>query len=100
MCIPVQSTFQIWCFRCLELDREICSDLGAPLVWIQPQLDGKVSLLGQCRQRDQNVLYLTGGSGNNVDRKIIDSMHGVLRHWLRALGIVKDVLLHLQIRLV
>lgn len=79
--------------RCLETDRELCSRLGAPLVWIQSELDGKVSLLGQCRQRDQKVLYLTGGSGNTVHPQTIDSMQRVLRHWLGAIGIVKDVLL-------
>ena len=80
-------------FRCLESDRELCSRLGAPLVWIQSELDGRVSLLGQCRQRGQRVLYLTGGSGNTVHPETIDRMQQVLRHWLGAIGIVKDVLL-------
>ena len=38
------------------------------------------------------VLYLTGGSGNTVHPETIDSMQRVLRHWLSAIGVVKDVL--------
>ena len=79
--------------RCLNSERDVCSGLGAPLVWIQSEIDGTVSLLGQCRQRGQKVLYCTGGSGNTVDSATIDSMQRVLRYWLSAVGIVKDVLL-------
>ena len=57
------------------------------------ELDGQVSLLGQCRQRGQKVLYLTGGSGNSVLPKTIDAMQNILRQWLSATNVVTDVLL-------
>lgn len=78
--------------RCLEVDRELCADLGAPLLWVQPELDGQVSLLGQCRKRGQKVLYLTGGSGNSVRPETIDAMQRILRQWLSATNVVTDVL--------
>ena len=78
--------------RCLEVDREVCAKLGSPLLWVQPELDGQVSLLGQCRKRGQKVLYLTGGSGNSVRPETIDAMQSILRQWLSATNIVKDVL--------
>jgi hypothetical protein len=78
--------------RCLETERTLCSKLGAPLVWIQPELDGLVSLLGQCRQRGQKVLYVTGGSGNSVHQDTIDLMQSLLHQFLAATNVVKDIL--------
>lgn len=78
--------------RCLPEDRSMCAQLGAPLIWVQSELDGQVSMLGQCRQRGQKVLYLTGGKGDSVELPIVDKMQQVLRRWLCAVGIVKDVL--------
>ena len=78
--------------RCLREDREICAQLNAPLVWVQTELDGHVSLLGQCRKRGQKVLYVTGGSGNALEQSIVHTMHQVLRRWLWSVGVVKDVL--------
>ena len=78
--------------RCLEEDRELCLRLGAPLLWIQSELDGQVSLLGQCRQRGQKVLYLTGGSGNSVLPETVDAIQNILRQWLSVTNVVTDIL--------
>ncbi len=77
--------------RCLKEDTDSVQRSGAPLVWKRNDLDGRVSLLGQCQARGQSVLYLTGGSGHRLDADIVQSMQEVIWRWLNALGSVQDV---------
>ena len=83
--------FDIVQIRCLSEDAGMCGTLGAPLVWVRPEVDGRVSLLGQCSRRGQSVMYLSGGSGNSLDLDAIAMMRSVLLSWLRNVGVVSDV---------
>ena len=85
--------FDIVQVRCLSEDVEMYKTLGAPLVWVRPEVDGRVSLLGQCRSRGQSIMYLTGGRGNSLDLDSVAMMRSVLLSWLRTLGVVSDVFL-------
>ena len=74
--------------RCLPTDQHLFLDIGVPLLWMKEQLDGQISLLGQCQIRGQNVLYCTSGSGKSVEQQLVQRQYTVLRNILTKLGLV------------